>query len=146
MSATSFRRVDLAMLWRNRDRTFERAVGRHLAVAIVFGLWVIVSVLENGVAGDESVLDLVVVIAGLAGLVFLIRWFGGGSILLGLALALLSIGLSNAVVAVACFAHDLLLIHFASSHDRMGCVVKLGLSVGLFALCWFGLKRAEARL
>jgi hypothetical protein len=145
MSAT-LPRIDPVALWRNRDRTFERAVGRHLAVAIVFGLWVIVSVLENGVAGDESVLDLVVVVAGLAGLVFLIRWFGGGSILLGLALAGLSIALCNAVVAVACFAHDLLLIHFASSHDRIGCVVKLGLSVGLFALCWFGLKRAEARL
>jgi hypothetical protein len=57
MSATPFRRFDLAMLWYNRDRTFERAVGRHLAVAGVFGLWVIGSVLEYGAAGDQPVLD-----------------------------------------------------------------------------------------
>jgi hypothetical protein len=134
---------DLAARWRNRDRTFERAIGRHLA--ILGSIWLLVLCLlvcTRDATTDSPVVEGGVGIVGLAGIVVLLRWFGGGRFWLGFALWLLSFGLCNSLLFIATIAHAFLTGSVAPA-DQLSTAIFTALGVGVYALCWMGLKRIE---
>jgi hypothetical protein len=138
---------DVGSRWRNRDRTFERAIGRHFAVAGAFVLLIVVLFIEqHAVARDNLLVELGTVGAGLFGLVMLWRWFGAGRILLGLWLWLLSLGLTGSLIVIAEIVRELL-GRIGAPFERLapGAVLAVVLT-GLFFLCWLGLKKAERNL
>jgi hypothetical protein len=139
--------IDAGARWRNRDRTFERAIGRHFAVGGGWLLLIVVLFLEHVVTRDNPIAPLAAlgtVGAWLFGLVMLWRWFGGGKILLGFWLWLLSLGLTGSVIVIAMIARELL-GRMAPSAQLADVVLAVVLT-GLFFLCWLGLKKAERNL
>jgi hypothetical protein len=137
--------IDVGSRWRNRDRTFERAIGRHLAVAGAFVLLIVVSFIEERVTRDNPIAALGTVGAWVVGLVMLWRWFGGGKILLGLWLWLLSSGLVISLIVIAEVAREVL-GRIGSPSDRLAGALFAVVLGGVFFGSWALLKRAEARL
>jgi hypothetical protein len=138
--------IDVGSRWRNRDRTFERAIGRHFAVAGAFVLLIVVLFIAHTVVTrDNPLVVLGIVGAALFGLTMLWKWFGGGKILLGFWLWLLSSGLVVSMIVIAEIARDLL-GRIGSPSERLGGAVIAVILSGLFFLCWFGLKKAERNL
>jgi hypothetical protein len=138
--------IDVGSRWRNRDRTFERAIGRHFAVAGAFVLLLVVLFLAHTVVTrDNPLVVLGLVGAGLFGLAMLWRWFGGGKILLGFWLWLLSLGLTGSLIVIAMIARELL-GRMGAPSDRLAGALFAVVLVGVFFLCWRGLKKAERNL
>jgi hypothetical protein len=138
-------RFDLAARWRYRDKTFEHALMRHVIGAFVSAPVTVCCMLLSEHADDHS-LEIAIGIAGVAGCVLLARWFGRGRILLGFWLWLLSVGVCGSILTLGNAVRELLIVGVVAPDDRAGYGVVCVIAVGLFALCWFGLKKAEARL
>jgi hypothetical protein len=140
--------IDVGWRWRNRDRTFERAIGRHFSVAGAFVLLIVVLFIAEMVTRDNSIAPLAALgIAGawLVGLVMLWKWFGGGKILLGFWLWLLSFGLTGSLIVIAEVARELL-GRLGSPADRLAGGLFGVVLVGVFFGSWALLKKAERNL
>ena len=137
--------IDVGARWRNRDRTFERAIGRHFAVAGAFALTMIILFLETAVARDNLPVELGTVGAGLFGIVMLWKWFGAGRIFRGAILWLLSCGLCVSLIFTAEIVRELLTSYHAPS-ERLGVALFAVVLGGVFFGSWALLKRAERNL
>jgi len=137
--------IDVGSRWRNRDRTFERALGRHFAVGGSFLLLIVVLFIGHAVARDNHMVELGTVGAWVVGLVMLWRWFGSGRIFRGFWLWLCSSGLVVSMIVIAEVARELL-YRIGSPSDRLAGALFAVVLGGVFFLCWLGLKKAERNL